>query len=699
MPMTAEGKASWLRSSLFYALRSFFRVVPAKQNSRDAMRSWFLDRFPSVRPNVARGEFGATAEHRPRKHSGGRALGYVERRDEPLPDPLPATLVAFYLPQFHVIPENDQWWGKGFTEWRNVARALPQFEGHAQPRLPGQLGFYDLSNPQVMRDQAELAKAYGIGAFCFYYYWFSGKTLLEAPIRQWLGDPSITLPFCLCWANESWSRRWDGRPTDILIAQDHSPEDDLAFIANIACYLGDPRYLRVDNKPLLLVYRPHLLPDAAATADRWRAWCRTNGIGEIYIAYVQSFERPNPADIGFDAAVEFPPNLSVPTDVTARQRLINPHYRGQTHDWRELASDYSARRMPGYPLFPGVNCGWDNEPRRPGQGRSFLHTSPRGYRDWLQSTILKRLPLAEHSHGLIFINAWNEWAEGAVLEPDSRLGCAWLQATRDALHASTCSIKTIPEPVTSICIVIHAWYLEPLREILETISTCDLGARLVITTTFEKQAEVRRLLAIIGTEAQILVSENRGRDILPFLRVAYALADDGTAIILKLHTKKSVHAHDGDAWRRSMIETLLNPVDVTRIISSFESNPKLGLIAPGNHLLPVEDYIGANARGVDYLRRRLGFVGVGNDSAEFPSGSMYWVRPDALRTILDAHLDESEFEPEAGQTDGTLAHAVERIIAHAVQQRGYDVVRWPTNQAGNQLPPGAPYPFARRTRA
>ncbi len=251
---------------------------------------------------------------------------------------------ARILPQFHPFEENDAWWGKGFTEWRNVSRALPQFEGHVQPRLPGDLGFYDLRVGETLRAQAKLAADHGIGAFCFYFYWFSGHTLMEQPLRQWLADSTIELPFCLCWANENWTRRWDGRNQDVLIGQQHSAEDDLAFIAHVADYLRDRRALKVEGRPVLLLYRPQLLPDPKATAARWRGWCRDNGIGEIHLAYVQSFERPDPRDIGFDAAVEFPPNIAAPRQLSTTQFLLNPDYEGDVRDWRELAAQM--RRAP-----------------------------------------------------------------------------------------------------------------------------------------------------------------------------------------------------------------------------------------------------------------------------------------------------------------------------------------------------------------
>jgi lipopolysaccharide biosynthesis protein len=653
-----SGSLTRLRGGLFYALRTVFRALPVSEAARDRLRQQFLNQFPTIRPAKEHG-LPSTKFRRPGVDSGGRALGYVGHSVEPLPALLPATLVAFYLPQFHTIPENDEWWGKGFTEWRNVARALPQFEGHSQPRLPGDLGFYDLRNPQIMRDQAKLAREYGIGAFCFYFYWFGGKTLLEEPLQQWLNDPSIDLSFCLCWANENWSRRWDGHAEDVLIAQSHGAEDDLEFIAYISRYLRDPRYLRVGNKPLLLVYRPGLLPDAKATAARWRTWCGAHGIGEIYIAYVQGFERDDPRDLGFDAAVEFPPNLATPTDITAGQRLLNPTYEGQILDWRVLAGDYRRRSLPAYRLFPGVNCGWDNEPRRSSRGRTYLHAAPHAYRTWLEDTITHRLEGVPPSERLIFVNAWNEWAEGAVLEPDLRLGHAWLQATRSALVRSTSKDPSALKP----CVVVHAWYPEVLGDVLTKLRRSRLECRLIVTTAREKEAQVRAVLQSEACDAELHVAENRGRDILPFLRLAYRLREEGQDLVLKLHTKQSPHLAQGGRWREEILQSLLSPQHVPRILKAFQREANLGLVAPDGHLLPLIGHLGANADTIDYLARRMGIAPCDHSSLDFISGSMFWARLDALTPILDAHLDESEFEPEGGQIDGTFAHALERAFA------------------------------------
>lgn len=679
-----------LRTSLFRALRFLFRLVPMREPTRDRWRAMFIDRFSTLIPSAPRGRVGdAILGRRPRAHTAGHAIGHVQRRQEPLLEPLPARLIAFYLPQFHPVPENDAWWGQGFTEWNNVVRALPQFEGHAQPRLPSDLGFYDLRDKSVMREQAQLARSYGIEGFCFYFYWFAGKTLLETPLAGWLSDAGMDLPACICWANENWTRTWDGRRDDVLIGQRHSAEDDLAFIAHVAPYLADPRYIRVDGKPLLLVYRPTLLHDARATADRWRQWCRDNGVGEILLAYVQSFERPDPGEIGFDAAVEFPPNLSSADDLTARQSLLNPRYAGHALDWRRLASDYENRPQPTYRFFPGVNCGWDNEPRRPGQGRTYLHASPRRYRDWLRHTVVHRLADRDASDRLVFINAWNEWAEGAVLEPDVRLGHAWLQATRDALCTEPGG-RAGPAPRP--CAVIHAWYADVFKEMLLTLRESRHDWRIVVTTSHDKAEQMRSVVVDVGMAADIEVSDNCGRDILPFLRVANRLLDEGEDVVLKLHTKKSPHRTDGDRWRMEITSALASPERVAHTIEAFRTSPTLGMVVANGHLQPMTHFWGHNQENVDYLVTRLGLGAIDVGRQTFAPGSMFWARLEALRPILDAHLDEWEFEPEAAQVDGTMAHAVERVFTVAAAFAGFEVMESPAGGNGAQ-PARTPTPF------
>ena len=259
-----------------------------------------------------------------------------EFRGEPAVES-PVRLIAFYLPQFHPIPENNQWWGEGFTEWTNVRGARPQFIDHYQPRVPIDMGYYDLRDVEVQRRQVELAKRYGIGGFCFYFYWFGGHRLLETPLLNYLNDASIDFPFCLCWANENWTRRWDGREQDLLIGQEHSPEDDLHFIEHISRYLNDSKYIRVDGRPLLLVYRPSLLPNAAETVERWRHWCREHDIEEPYVAMVQSFQTYDPRPFGMDAAIEFPWHTGMPNDVTAHLVPSKSDFRGFVFDWNDYA--------------------------------------------------------------------------------------------------------------------------------------------------------------------------------------------------------------------------------------------------------------------------------------------------------------------------------------------------------------------------
>jgi len=291
-------------------------------------------------------------------------------------------LIAFYLPQFHPIPENDQWWGKGFTEWRNVVEARPNFIGHYQPRLPADLGFYDLRVEEVMEQQAELAKRYGIYGFCYYYYWFHGKRLLEVPLDRMLETNKPDIPYCLCWANENWTRKWDGHEQDILIAQEHSDQDDRSVILDIIRFMTHRKYIRIHGKPLLLIYRVTQFPDIKRTTDIWRDICRKEGVGEIYLAMVESFEhayaKEHPSKYGFDASVEFPPH-GTDAPIEPPGMLLNPQFSGSINDYRELVLKYMRRDVADYMRFRTVLASWDNTARQQNNPFIFAYASPGAY--------------------------------------------------------------------------------------------------------------------------------------------------------------------------------------------------------------------------------------------------------------------------------------------------------------------------------
>ena len=360
---------------------------------------------------------------------------YVHPIDRDLPtENIQVKVIAFYLPQFHPIPENDEWWGKGFTEWTNVKKAFPNFIGHYQPHQPDELGYYDLRDTEVQQKQVELARSYGIHGFCFYYYWFKGKRLLERPVDQYLENPHLDLPFCLCWANENWTRRWDGAEHNILIAQEYTEEQYLHFIHDISKHFTDPRYIRVDGKPMLLVYRVNLLPDPRKAAEVWRNECQKMGIGEIYLVTVQSFGITDPRPFGFDAAVEFPPSNLFEAEVSRKSvKITNPYFRGRIFDYNLAARAMLEKKHGDYTYFKTVMPSWDNTARKQDHSHIFINSSPASYKTWLKKVVSYSRRMLPEDKRLVFVNAWNEWAEGTHLEPDKKYGYAYLQATTDAI--------------------------------------------------------------------------------------------------------------------------------------------------------------------------------------------------------------------------------------------------------------------------
>ncbi|MCU0828631.1 MAG: glycoside hydrolase family 99-like domain-containing protein [Tabrizicola sp.] len=345
--------------------------------------------------------------------------------------------IAFYLPQFHPFPENDAWWGKGFTEWTNVGKARPLFPGHYQPHCPIHLGYYDLRLPEVMVEQARIARQYAVSGFAYHFYWFAGRTLMEQPLRTMLGNPDVDIPFFLSWANENWTRRWDGMENEVLIAQSYTPEDARAMLRHVADYMRDPRYIRVDGRPVFSVYRPAQIPDPARMVDIWRDEARRQGLGELHLIGIQTTPSQDHRSVGFDVNLEFAPHGIVQTDLSASYGLRDGRFAGAVHDYNEAVTLALAQPDFGFPRYRSLMLGWDNTARVPGRASIQVGFTAEAYQRWL--TELCRRARSESwrkpDERFVFINAWNEWAEGTHLEPDQRLGFAYLEATRRAILA------------------------------------------------------------------------------------------------------------------------------------------------------------------------------------------------------------------------------------------------------------------------
>jgi len=338
--------------------------------------------------------------------------------------------IAFYLPQFHPIPENDEWWGRGFTEWTNVAKCAPRFSGHYQPHLPADLGFYDLRLVETREAQASIAKEYGIYGFCYYHYWFSGQRLLHRPLDEVVSSGAPDFPFCLCWANENWTRAWDGRDSSILMEQKYSEQDDRAHIAFLCGIFRDNRYIRVHGKPLFIVYRPARLPDPLKTTQIWREEAKRLGVGELYLCVVERFQEDvsDPQKLGFDAAIEFQPD-----GMNMSPAKSDPQYNGHyVFDYEDMIQASLCKKEPGYVRYPCICPSWDNSPRKKERAVVFRGNSPALYGKWLAGAA-KKLEGHVKEERLLFINAWNEWGEGCHLEPDTKFGKGFLEETAKVL--------------------------------------------------------------------------------------------------------------------------------------------------------------------------------------------------------------------------------------------------------------------------
>ncbi len=447
-----------LRPANFDALH-MLGVVRYQQGEFEAARD-LLDRALAIDRSVPAARFNrelvqAALDRRPAEAEIERAAEAFAARmaadsGTPIPasDGAPVRIIAFYLPQFHRIAENDAWWGEGFTEWTNVGKARPNFDGHWQPHLPGELGYYDLTDPDVRRAQAMLARSHGVDAFCYYYYWFGGRRLLERPLTEVLASGEPDFPFCVCWANESWTRRWDGRDDDVLMRQRYSPGDAHAFIAELLPLFRDKRYVRVNGRPLLLVYKIADIPDVAATVRIWRDACRVEGVGDPYLCAVQRRADDDPTPFGFEAAVEFPPIGHAAENVATSVAGAREPFRGMVFGYANLAAYYLTLPRPPFPQHRGVTPMWDNTARRQDDGMIIMGSTPAQFGVWLANVLRQTRLRHTGDERLLFINAWNEWAEGNHLEPDAMHGRGYLEAVRAARRVEAETLPTRPALAT-----------------------------------------------------------------------------------------------------------------------------------------------------------------------------------------------------------------------------------------------------------
>ncbi len=356
-----------------------------------------------------------------------------------------ARLLALYLPQFHPIAENDQWWGKGFTEWTNTAKAKPMFSGHYQPHVPADLGFYDLRLSEAREEQAKLAQAYGIEGFCYYHYWFGGKQLLERPFQEVLRSGRPDFPFCLCWANETWTGIWHGAPNRVLVEQTYPGDDDhRAHFQTVLPAFCDSRYVRVNGKPFFAIYRPMNLPESRRVTDLWREMALQAGLPGLHLVGMGVDESWNPALHGFDAASTC--RMPIRRPWVSRRRFgewARRKYQERAglptiYSYAEVLDTLLPVRVESHDNYPCIVHAWDNSPRS-GKNALVLHeSSPELYRGILRKAIELRIDRPPEEN-IVLVKSWNEWAEGNHLEPDLKFGHAYLEVIRQEVFRAPTS--------------------------------------------------------------------------------------------------------------------------------------------------------------------------------------------------------------------------------------------------------------------
>lgn len=584
--------------------------------------------------------------------------------------------IAFYLPQFHPFPENDEWWGKGFTEWTNVTKAKPNFSGHYQPHLPIHNGFYDLRVPEVMIEQARLAKNYGIHGFNFYYYWFDGKILMHKPFEILLKHKEIDINFCITWANENWTRRWDGAEHDVLMAQRHCDEDSIKFIESLYKFFNDERYIRIDNKPVLIIYRVDIIPNMKETVKLWRMKAKEAGFDGIYLICAQTFGIKSPHKYGFDAAMEFPPHTTRSYEITDKAGISNKDFQGRVYDYNQVVKNVVKDEEENYKLFKTAMLSWDNTARKQNASHIFKDFTLLRFKQWISHIVSEMHNNEKYAadEKLVFINAWNEWAEGTHLEPDRKYGYGYLQVMHDVLKQYdqknfSASENKMLKKHNDIAVILHVHYTDIWDEIDSYLSNFgSIGFDLYVTTTSTDSGIVGKIRSKYPN-ADISLVDNRGRDVLPFIKTMKRISGFGYKYACKIHSKKSIYRNDGEVIRSELYDTLLGGEQKIDSIIKYFDEEGFGLVSSDSYCIKHTDtnmkYSGEATRKV------AGILGFKFEYSCFAAGTMFWFKPDAIKGI--EKLEDKHFDVEDGLVDGTVPHAVERLFVQLVRHNGFKV--------------------------
>jgi lipopolysaccharide biosynthesis protein len=475
--------------------------------------------------------------------------------------------------------------------------------------------------------------------------------------------------------------------SEILIGQNHSIESDIAFIKDVEPYFRHKNYIKVGGRPILIVYRPQIMPDPAGTAKRWKEYCREHGLGDIYLLAAQTFGLNDPHRVGFDAAVEFPPHGIVIPEVTDQVEVLNPKYTGKIYNYQHVVAYMMKKKAPDYPLFRTVMTSWDNTARRQNHAHIFINADPSTYQSWLRYSLEyteRNLPEGER---FVFVNAWNEWAEGTHLEPDRKYGYAYLKSTMLALQSSSkqknsavSETRDYIQPFGQLvrqydtAVILHIYYPELWDEIHSYLLNLQGQFDLFVSVPNSVKFDTTKILQHYP-QAHIYRSENRGRDIAPFVKIFKAIYNANYQYICKIHTKKTTHRENGEQWRRDLLNKLLGSSEMIEGAKrALDSDVCIGLLAPKGHILPASSFMAENEENVIRLAKKAGIDFEDKPDFDFIAGSMFWFKPLALSSLVSMDIKDEDFDVEKGWKDGTLAHAFERFIGLLAYKNGFQIL-------------------------